>query len=235
MRRESQVHKIWYKHWWGIILAFLVWPIFCIWFIWARTRYGRLLKTTLTAAVFVVGIIGLALLGSKLPAPTLVKNVSVTDTSHVSVVKKAPTPSITTQTVTSTEPISYGTVTQSDPNLAEGQTKTIQAGKNGVQTLTYKVTYSDGKQTNKTLVSTVTTTPPVQEIIGNGTYVAPAPAPVSTPAAPAPSSCYPLTDAGNCYEPGEYCRASDSGTTGLAGDGESITCTNNDGLRWEPS
>jgi hypothetical protein len=44
-----------------------------------------------------------------------------------------------------------------------------------------------------------------------------------------------LTDGGNCYEPGEYCRDSDHGASGRAGDGEAITCEDNDGWRWEPT
>lgn len=46
--------------------------------------------------------------------------------------------------------------------------------------------------------------------------------------------CYPLTNGGNCYEPGEYCRTSDHGATGIAGDGERIKCEDNNGWRWEP-
>jgi len=76
---------------------------------------------------------------------------------------------------------------------------------------------------------------------------APTPTPTSAPPAPAPAppapapthsaapSCYPLSDEGTCYEPGEYCRDSDHGVTGVAGDGEQITCEDNDGWRWEPS
>jgi hypothetical protein len=68
----------------------------------------------------------------------------------------------------------------------------------------------------------------------------PSSAPAPPPAAPAPppataSSCYPLSDEGTCYEPGEFCRDDDHGVTGLAGDGETITCEDNDGWRWEPS
>ena len=62
----------------------------------------------------------------------------------------------------------------------------------------------------------------------------PTTAPPSTPTTAAPASCYPLTDGGNCYEPGEYCRDSDHGATGLAGDGETIVCQDNNGWRWEP-
>jgi len=58
---------------------------------------------------------------------------------------------------------------------------------------------------------------------------APPPAPTTAPAA-----CSPLTNGGNCYEPGEYCRNSDHGMSGVAGDGEKIICADNDGWRWEP-
>ena len=62
----------------------------------------------------------------------------------------------------------------------------------------------------------------------------PAPAPSPIPI-PAPIGCYPLSNEGTCYEPGEYCRTADIGTSGVAGDGEAITCEYNNGWRWEPS
>ena len=63
---------------------------------------------------------------------------------------------------------------------------------------------------------------------------APAAAP-PPPAATTPAGCQPLSDEGTCYEPGEYCRDANHGTSGVAGDGEAITCEDNDGWRWEPS
>jgi hypothetical protein len=67
----------------------------------------------------------------------------------------------------------------------------------------------------------------------------PAPPPVQAPPPPPPTpvsaSCYPLTNAGKCYEPGEFCRTSDHGVTGRAGDGEKIICENKNGWRWEPA
>ena len=63
---------------------------------------------------------------------------------------------------------------------------------------------------------------------------APAPAPSPSAAPPPASSCYPLTNGGKCYEPGEFCRNSDHGASGVAGDGEKIMCEDNDGWRWEP-
>lgn len=63
----------------------------------------------------------------------------------------------------------------------------------------------------------------------------PAPPPATAPPPPPPAAtCHPLTNSGKCYEPGEFCRESDAGVIGLAGDGETIKCENNNGLRWEP-
>ena len=78
-----------------------------------------------------------------------------------------------------------------------------------------------------TLPPTTTTAPPPPPT------TAPPPPPTAAPA-PAPAGCHPLTNGGNCYEPGEYCRDSDHGVTGVAGDGKTITCANNNGWRWEP-
>jgi hypothetical protein len=69
------------------------------------------------------------------------------------------------------------------------------------------------------------------------TTAAPSTAPAAAPTQPAatPAGCYPMSDEGTCYEPGEYCREDDHGTSGVAGDGKAITCEDNDGWRWEPA
>ena len=59
--------------------------------------------------------------------------------------------------------------------------------------------------------------------------------PPPTTSAPQPAGCYPQTSTGHCYEPGEFCPHADAGMTGVAGDGEKIICTDNNGLRWEPA
>jgi hypothetical protein len=61
-----------------------------------------------------------------------------------------------------------------------------------------------------------------------------APAPLPSQAAPA-GGCYPRASTGNCYEPGEFCPHADAGMTGIAGDGKTIICEDNNGLRWEPA
>jgi hypothetical protein len=56
------------------------------------------------------------------------------------------------------------------------------------------------------------------------------------PAASASTSgCYPLSDDGTCYGPGDYCRAYEAGQSGVAVDGEAITCEYNHGWRWVPA
>ncbi len=91
-----------------------------------------------------------------------------------------------------------------------------------------------------------TTPPPAPAYVAPVTHRAVAPAPVRTyappppPPAPAPThaaaaACHPLTNGGNCYEPGEFCRNVDHGASGVAGDGKAITCANNNGWRWEPA
>jgi hypothetical protein len=64
---------------------------------------------------------------------------------------------------------------------------------------------------------------------------APAPSTVSSPSAAPPAGCSPKTDSGNCYEPGEFCRSTDHGMHGIAGNGEPIVCADNNGWRWEPA
>jgi cytoskeletal protein RodZ len=158
----------------------------------------------------------------------------------------ATTSNTTTKQLFETQPVAYITTTEEDGTLSKGQTQIIQTGINGVETQVYNAVYNGGIQVSKTLVSQSVTTQPTNEVIADGTYVAPVSVPtaVSTPVPPpssaniqttTPVSCSPLSDENTCYEPGEYCRESDAGTSGIAGDGKSITCENNNGLRWEPN
>ena len=63
----------------------------------------------------------------------------------------------------------------------------------------------------------------------------PTPSPTQALPSPAAAACYPLSNSGTCYEPGEFCRESDHGVSGVAGDGEKIICQYNNGWRWEPA
>lgn len=71
----------------------------------------------------------------------------------------------------------------------------------------------------------------ITKTIAVGQLAAPQP---TTTATASLRSCTPLSNEGTCYEPGEFCRNSDHGVTGVAGDGETIACKDNNGWRWEP-
>jgi hypothetical protein len=78
----------------------------------------------------------------------------------------------------------------------------------------------------------VTPTPSAPPSSAAPPTAAPPPPPPSAPPSPA---CQPLSSSGNCYEPGEFCSDADHGLSGVAGNGEAITCEDNDGWRWEPT
>ncbi len=82
--------------------------------------------------------------------------------------------------------------------------------------------------TTPSQVATTTSAPPP------ATAPAAAAPPAAAPPATAPAGCHPLSSGGNCYKAGELCRTADHGLTGVAGNGEAITCEDNNGWRWEP-
>jgi len=118
----------------------------------------------LAAAFFV-------LVGITSPPQPKTVNLNVTPSSTT----QTKTDQVTTKQVTEIQPVAFSTIKQEDNSLAQGQTKTLQRGKNGVETLTYNVTYTNDVETGRTLVSKTMTTTAVDEIVAVGTYVAPAP------------------------------------------------------------
>lgn len=66
--------------------------------------------------------------------------------------------------VATSETIPYPKEQRSDPELAAGQTRLIQAGKNGQKTLVYAVTYQNGQETSKALKSESVSVEAVPEI-----------------------------------------------------------------------
>ena len=69
---------------------------------------------------------------------------------------------------------------------------------------------------------------------GAGSPIIAVPTPTTSTTAGS-SACYPLDNEGGCYEPGEYCRDDDHGTTGRAGNGSTITCEDDHGWFWKPT
>ena len=73
------------------------------------------------------------------------------------------------QTYTGVVP--YETVYQNDATLPGGKTVVVTQGVNGTSTCTAKVTYVNGKETERTLLSEKITDQPVNEVIAVGTAV----------------------------------------------------------------
>jgi hypothetical protein len=106
------------------------------------------------------------------------------------------------------------------------------------QTPPHHATKKKAKPKKTPVTASATTPAPAATAPAAAAAPPPATAPAVVPsssAAAAPAGCHPLTNGGNCYEPGEYCRAADHEASGIAGDGKAITCEDNDGWRWEPS
>lgn len=71
------------------------------------------------------------------------------------------------------ESIPYEKETTEDNSQYKGYTKTVQAGRNGVQQVTASVEYVDGYETNREVLSTVVTQEPVTEKVVVGTKAKP--------------------------------------------------------------
>jgi len=79
------------------------------------------------------------------------------------------TPTVEIKRVTQAVRIPYTTRHVSDSSLPKGTQKVRTRGVDGVKTLTYQVTLTNGQQTSKTLVSQEVTKQPVAQVVAVGT------------------------------------------------------------------
>jgi uncharacterized protein YabE (DUF348 family) len=75
------------------------------------------------------------------------------------------------RTVTETQTVHFSTKRVDDSSLPKGTTKVTTRGVDGIKTLTYEVTFTNGVQTSKKLVRQVVTKAPVTQVIRVGTKV----------------------------------------------------------------
>ncbi|RSI59907.1 putative surface protein precursor [Streptococcus oralis] len=83
--------------------------------------------------------------------------------------KKAVTPVVTTKEETKTEEVAFQTKEVPNADLPEGTRQVKTAGKKGVRTIVYTVTYTDGVETGRVEKSNTITTPAVDEVVEVGT------------------------------------------------------------------
>jgi uncharacterized protein YabE (DUF348 family) len=84
--------------------------------------------------------------------------------------------------VSEVRPVDYRTVESDDPDAYEGDRTVTQDGVEGEQTITWRVTRTDGVETGREQVDAAVTTPPVDELVSVGTKEKPvaAAAPAAT-------------------------------------------------------
>ncbi len=75
----------------------------------------------------------------------------------------------TTELVVEQEEIEYETTYEDSSSIYEGETSVYQEGVNGVKEITYEVTYVNGEEISREVVSEEVTQEPVDEIILQGT------------------------------------------------------------------
>ncbi len=115
------------------------------------------------------------------PAPTTETSSSAATTQKT----------ITKKTVTDQAKIPFQTRRVKDNSLAKGKTTVRTAGVNGIKTITYEVTYTDGEQTSRRTVKSVVTRKPVTKVIAVGTKT-------SSNCDPNYSGCVPVASDVDC-------------------------------------
>lgn len=80
-----------------------------------------------------------------------------------------PQPVITTENITTTENIPFETQRVNDASLNQGQEVISVTGVSGVRTITTQVTYRDGVETGRSVISNSITTQPVHQVVLVGT------------------------------------------------------------------
>lgn len=122
---------------------------------------------------------------------------NVNQTSSVDVSKQQTINTVETKTETKTEVVPFTSSTVNDTTVSAGTTKTSTVGVNGERTITYKVTYTNGKETARVESSNIITTQPVNEVIKNGTKKATASV-SSSSCDPNYSGCVPIASDVDC-------------------------------------
>ncbi len=76
---------------------------------------------------------------------------------------------VETKTIKEAKPLAYSTVTKNDGGLEKGKQKLVQSGKAGEKSVTTKVTYENGKEVSRKVISEAVTKKPVQKVVAMGT------------------------------------------------------------------
>ncbi len=180
-----------------------------------------------------IAVVLLVLIGASAPHQ-LSKPQSIQLTTTKSA-QTTPKTAVTEKTTTQTKAVPFTSTTVRDASLAQGTITVTTPGVNGVETLTYQDTYTNGQQTAQKLISDVVTSQPVTQITSVGTYVAPTPAP-TTASTNCTNGTY-VNSAGNTVCSPETATTAPAGATAQCVDGtysfsqsRSGTCSHHGGV-----
>lgn len=101
-------------------------------------------------------------------------------TQVVAPVEQKIEPKVETKTETQAVAIPFEVINIDDANLPQGQTRIDSEGTPGEIMITYEVTYIDGVETARRETGREVTRAPINRVVANGIYIAPAPAPQTT-------------------------------------------------------
>ncbi len=125
----------------------------------------------------VAAFMGVTVVGAAAnPSPPVSSPSNQSDTSQVEPENNEP--EITKKTITKTSDIPFSKTTVNDATLEKGKTELRTVGIKGTNTKTYEVTYEDGEEISRKLLTEKVTTKPIAQVTAKGTkvaYVAPAP------------------------------------------------------------
>jgi len=122
------------------------------------------------------------------------------------------------KSLTTTENIPFESTNQNDNSLSSGKTQISVKGVNGVRTITYNVTYVNGKETNREQTSNIVTEQPINQVTLIGTYTAPTEPGSESEAANCTNGTY-VNSSGNTVCRPETSSSAPSGATAKCGDG----------------
>lgn len=171
--------------------------------LWLRPDWSVRRRGLVTAAVAIVVVIALPSTNPPTPTTTALRPTAVGATTST---PAPPAPAPSSQSARPSEATTASTPAASAPETSAAAAPVDTSA-------AVRTSAPAPVQTSATPVQTTTAPQPVQST--------------------AQQSCYPLTNSGKCYKPGEYCRTADRGMTGIDAEGDPIKCEDNNGWRWE--
>lgn len=215
----------------GFVFGGLLWLSLCLAFsaIFKKTAWlhgaSRAVVGVLAAVVLVCGSGAAAIAAPSSNTSTVSRSSSAAATHHSKTHHKikyvstspsashSPSPVVEVKQESTTQAVPFTTQDVNDASLTQGTTATRVAGQNGVRTITYNVTYTDGQETSRTEVSNTITQQPVSQVIAHGTRVV-----QQAPAQTCSNGTY-VNSAGNTVCRPEQSSTVPSGATAKCSDG----------------